>query len=301
MGCLESKANADDTKLEIPRRLNSKHRNGSVRSKHDFGAQIGTPFSKKRAQENGKVNSDHEHEDDINENLIIRENELKPEPSTGADDQEEVQDKLETIEITISDRNDDDGNDDVEQPTDVTDGRLFAENVVEEKTDAYGESESVETSNESPITLQQKWLLQDSWRYIEKDLLEFGMIFFVRLLEQNPGLKNLWSFGKMNYPTEAELRNDTAFQDHSLRVMEMIGSAIGGLEDIELLIPVLSDLGQRHRMYGAKPEHFKAVHEALIYSYQKGLDQRVWTADVRDAWDRIIQTVGAAMSAELTD
>ena len=38
--------------------------------------------------------------------------------------------------------------------------------------------------------------------------------------------------------------------------METIGMAVAGLDDLEKTGTFLEDLGARHKMYGAKPEHF---------------------------------------------
>ncbi|XP_071963062.1 uncharacterized protein [Antedon mediterranea] len=303
MGCLESKSTTDNVKLQIPSKT-KKNFNGSVRSRHDFGVQTGTPFSKKRAL-CGKpgVNDDNDNyvDNPLLENDVVNGIAVATEISNNDDNQSEmmslplqngnvaVLDQKETTEKAMPKERGI-----VSEEGGVSEGHTLEEVTISEVVNASGQQES-------PITLQQKWLVQDSWAYIEKDLLEYGMVFFARLLDENPTIRHLWSFGKMNYATEAELRADTSFQNHSRQVMEMIGRAIQGLDDLELLVPIISDLGQRHRMYGAKPEHFTAVHAALMYSYKKGLDEKVWTADVNEAWDAVIGTVAKIMSAELKD
>ena len=65
----------------------------------------------------------------------------------------------------------------------------------------------------------------------------------------------MFPFGKLNL-TPKQLQNNPDLKAHGLRVMETIGTAVEGLQDIELIVAILMDLGERHSMYGAKPEHF---------------------------------------------
>ena len=76
-----------------------------------------------------------------------------------------------------------------------------------------------------------------------------------RLLDKNPSIAKLFPFGKLNL-TPKQLQNNPDLKAHGLRVMETIGTAVEGLQDLELIVAILMDLGDRHSMYGAKPEHF---------------------------------------------
>ena len=75
------------------------------------------------------------------------------------------------------------------------------------------------------------------------------------LIEKNPSIAKLFTFGELNLPSD-KLRNHPDLRKHAKGVMETIGMAVAGLDDLEKTGTFLEDLGARHKMYGAKPEHF---------------------------------------------
>ena len=53
------------------------------------------------------------------------------------------------------------------------------------------------------------------------------------------------------------LKRNPDLRAHGQNVMETIGAAVSGLDELGVVVTILEELGSRHRMYGAKPEHFK--------------------------------------------
>ncbi len=66
-------------------------------------------------------------------------------------------------------------------------------------------------------------------------------------------------------------------------LMSMIGAAVGGLKNLDALVPVVRALGSRHASYGVKEEHYAIVGGALLWTLEQGLGPK-FTPDVRDAW-----------------
>ena len=66
-------------------------------------------------------------------------------------------------------------------------------------------------------------------------------------------------------------------------LMNMIAIAVERLDDLDSLVPVVQNLGQRHRGYGVEPAHYDTVGEALLWTLEQGLGEH-FTPDVADAW-----------------
>ena len=58
-------------------------------------------------------------------------------------------------------------------------------------------------------------------------------------------------------------------------LMQTIGAAVAGLDDLPALTPIVQDLGVRHARYGVQPEHYDTVGEALLWTLGQGLGRRV--------------------------
>lgn len=53
-----------------------------------------------------------------------------------------------------------------------------------------------------------------------------------------------------------KLKEDDGFTHQAKRVMEMVGAAVDGLDDISSLTVILKDLGVKHVQYNIKEEHY---------------------------------------------
>jgi nitric oxide dioxygenase len=56
----------------------------------------------------------------------------------------------------------------------------------------------------------------------------------------------------------------------------------------------IRELAIRHVHYGARPEHYRAVGQALIWTLKQGLGAD-WTPDVEVAWTRCYQVLSETM------
>lgn len=93
-------------------------------------------------------------------------------------------------------------------------------------------------------------------------------LFYGRLFEIAPDVKPLF-------------KGDMAEQGRKL--MQVIGMAVGSLDRLPELVPVVQNLGARHGSYGVKDEHYGVVAEALLWTLEKGLGE-AFTPDVKNAW-----------------
>ena len=81
-------------------------------------------------------------------------------------------------------------------------------------------------------------------------------MFYDRLFEIDPGLRPLF-------------KSDLSEQKKKL--VQMLGTAVSGLNDLAALVPAVRALGVRHAEYGVKPEHYAPVGSALLWTLKKGL------------------------------
>ena len=106
-------------------------------------------------------------------------------------------------------------------------------------------------------------------------------LFYDRLFAISPKVRELFP---------ADLRA----QKHKL--MQMISTAVGGLNNLNQLVPAVKALGARHSGYGVTTEHYQFVGEALLWTLERGLGQD-FTPEVRSAWAKVYHVLSATMQA----
>lgn len=132
---------------------------------------------------------------------------------------------------------------------------------------------------DAPISRADIDLVQHSFMQIEPLSMVVGRTFYERLFETNPEIRPLF-------------KGDLEVQGEQL--MEMIGTAVAGLDDLDALIPAVQKLGARHRKYGVEVGHYGAVAEALIWTLEQGLGE-AFTPDVRTAWVNVYGVLAETM------
>jgi len=113
-------------------------------------------------------------------------------------------------------------------------------------------------------------------------------LFYDRLFEVAPQLRRIFP---------ADLRAQ------KLKLMGMLATAVGGLNDLEALVPKIKALGARHVGYGARAADYNVVGEVLLWTLERGLAD-AFTPEVRAAWTKVYGVLAATMqagAAELSD
>jgi anaerobic selenocysteine-containing dehydrogenase len=80
----------------------------------------------------------------------------------------------------------------------------------------------------------------------------------------------------------------------------MGGREVGGLSNLETILPAASALAKRHVAYGAKAEHYPVVGATLLWTLEKGLGE-AWTPDVAAAWSAAYGTLSGFMISKAYD
>jgi methyl-accepting chemotaxis protein len=127
-------------------------------------------------------------------------------------------------------------------------------------------------------------LVQRSWSEVLPMADQAAELFYAKLFELDPTLQPLF---KGNLKAQGQ------------RLMQMIGAAVGMLDDAPTLLPVLRELGQRHAGYGVQTPHYATVGAALLHTLYMGLGS-AYTRDVQAAWTEVYGLVADTMSGAAT-
>jgi hemoglobin-like flavoprotein len=125
------------------------------------------------------------------------------------------------------------------------------------------------------LTPEQKVLVQDSFALVAPIAEEAAALFYERLFQLDPGLRQLFS---------------TDIREQGRKLMQMLAIAVNSLDNLSNLLPALHALGRRHVAYGVTPQHFAVVGEALLWTLERGLGA-AFTTDVREAWTSVYRVL----------
>jgi nitric oxide dioxygenase len=109
-----------------------------------------------------------------------------------------------------------------------------------------------------------------------------AVLFYDRLFEIAPKVKAM-------FPTD--------MTEQRRKLMATLAVVVGGLGNLESVLPAASALAKRHVSYGAKAEHYPVVGSALLWTLEKGLGDG-WTPDVAEAWTAAYGTLSGFMISE---
>lgn len=123
-------------------------------------------------------------------------------------------------------------------------------------------------------------LVQSSWAKVVPIAETAGKLFYTNLFEADPSLQALF-------------RGD--MDQQAAKLMQMISAAVGKLDDLAVLVPILEQLGQRHVGYGVLPAHYDTVGAALLKTLEQGLGPD-FTPEVQSAWTTVYGVMVGVMS-----
>ncbi len=131
-----------------------------------------------------------------------------------------------------------------------------------------------------PLTEEQKNLVQNSWEKVVPIAPTAAELFYARLFELDPAVKPLFDEANM--------------KDQGKKLMQMIGTAVKGLDTLGELVPAVQSLGKRHVGYGVEAHHYDTVGAALLDTLAKGLGDD-FDEPTREAWTITYTTLANVM------
>jgi hemoglobin-like flavoprotein len=106
-------------------------------------------------------------------------------------------------------------------------------------------------------------------------------LFYERLFVLDPTLRSLFH-GDM--------------QEQGRKLVAMLQMVVVRLSRLEELVPIVQQLGVRHRGYGVTDAHYATVGAALLWTLEQGLGER-FTPEVQAAWTSAYTLLANTMRA----
>ena len=131
------------------------------------------------------------------------------------------------------------------------------------------------------MTPQQVTLVQNSWEQVMPIQDTAAGLFYQRLFETDPSLKDLF-------------KGDMQVQGRKL--MSMITVAVRNLQRLSEIVPAVRDLGRRHVGYGVKPADYATVGAALLWTLEQGLGD-AFTPELKAAWTEVYGVLASTMQS----
>jgi hemoglobin-like flavoprotein len=131
------------------------------------------------------------------------------------------------------------------------------------------------------LTVEEKNLVQSSFQDVVPIAQEVGETFYARLFEIAPEVKPLF-------------KEDIKSQ--SKKLMQMISYAVTSLDNLEVLVPQVKELGNRHVGYGVSSEHYGLVAQALLWTLEKYLGDKFDEA-TKGAWTKVYTILAETMQS----
>ena len=125
-------------------------------------------------------------------------------------------------------------------------------------------------------------LVQDSFAKVAPISEQAAVLFYDRLFEVAPSVRAM-------FPDD--------MTEQRKKLMATLAVVVGGLTNLEAVLPAASALAKRHVGYGAKAEHYPVVGAALLWTLEKGLGD-AWTPEVAEAWIAAYGTLSGYMIEE---
>mgnify|MGYP001033737976 CR=1 FL=1 len=126
---------------------------------------------------------------------------------------------------------------------------------------------------------EQIKLVQDSWEKVLPISDKAAELFYGKLFE-------------MDTSTQALFEIDT--EEQGRKFMNMINLAVHGPTKLDVLVPVLKELGLRHNNYGVQDEQYDTVGGALLRALETGLGE-AFTCEVKAAWTEAYLLISGVM------
>jgi len=122
-------------------------------------------------------------------------------------------------------------------------------------------------------------LVQSSWSKVIPNAGAAGESFYKRLFEVAPSTEELFS---------------DEIEDQGRKLIQMITAAVINLNDLDRLVSVMKDLGNRHVGYGVQDEHHGSFVTALMGMLEQELGD-AFTDDVKTAWNEAYMLLAGVM------
>jgi len=119
------------------------------------------------------------------------------------------------------------------------------------------------------MTPTQIALVQASWQKVDEKNHEVAQMFYQRLFELAPELRQFYQ---------------TDLQEYGARLMRNLGMAVKSLRQMDSVLPMLQDFAAQRVERGIKDGYETVVRNAMLWALEQRLAES-FTQDVRTAWN----------------
>ena len=126
-----------------------------------------------------------------------------------------------------------------------------------------------------------------------------GVLLFKNIFEAAPAAAGLFPFGRVDgFDPAGDLASNPALVKHAAGVVDTVSAAVGLLDDLPTLGPILVDLGAKHFTYKVEAVHYPIVGGAFLKTLEMGLGD-AYTPEIAAAYTAMWGVVETTMlSAE---
>ena len=129
------------------------------------------------------------------------------------------------------------------------------------------------------MTPEQIDLVRQSFDAIWPVRRKLAALFYSRFFELAPDVLPL-------FPKDMERQH--------MKLMDSIAAIVGALDQREMFQSIITHTGRQHAQFGAKPPHFAAFGDALIWGLERQLGD-VFTPEVKEAWNTLYGVIQTEM------
>jgi len=125
-------------------------------------------------------------------------------------------------------------------------------------------------------------LIQDSFKKVSEKPQEMGDLLYNHLFDCCPDIANIFKVD---------------MKEQSRLVMKMIKTVVEGLNNVNVIMPAIQNLGSRHVDYGVTAEQYKYFKESLIFALDKVLGKE-FDEKTKSAWSKFYDVLEDLMKSK---
>jgi hemoglobin-like flavoprotein len=129
------------------------------------------------------------------------------------------------------------------------------------------------------LTKRDIEIVQSDWEKVEPEAETAARLLYDRLFVLDPSARSL-------FPAD--------ITDQRKKLMRMVGAAVYGLANPEILMPLVRFLGRKHVRYGVRDVHYETVGAALLWTLKQELGP-AFGPESEAAWSRVYAVLVEAM------
>ncbi|MBD1876115.1 mechanosensitive ion channel [Nodosilinea sp. FACHB-131] len=123
-------------------------------------------------------------------------------------------------------------------------------------------------------------LVENSFEKIKPHAAEFSASFYKNLFRSSPKLRSMFS--------------TTDMEKQQQKLVSALVLLVSNVRAPDMLVPMLRDLGARHKGYGVIEEHYPAIGGTLLQTFEQYLKED-WTPEVKQAWTNTFDAIAQIM------